>query len=88
VSDIPRARELIKQAIAEINDYKAPLWELEEALKLLDRKKPEFIAPRKTRKLSPYNIEYARLLRATGMSLADIAVKVKSNIGRVSEACS
>jgi hypothetical protein len=86
MSDIPEARRLLQFALIGHDDDTD--WQIvTQALALLDRKKPEFVAPRKVRKLSPYNREYARMLRSAGMSLNEIALKLKSNIGRVSEAC-
>lgn len=86
MSDIPRAREILQQALVNYGGH-SPYDAIIAALALLDRKKPKYVAPRQVRKLSLYNADYARHLRKTGMSLNEIAVKLKSNIGRVSEAC-
>jgi hypothetical protein len=89
MSDIPRAREILKKALEDwwTSDALDSRVAIREALKFLDRKKPEFVAARKVRALSPYNVEYARELRRVGLSLHEIAVKLKTNVGRVSEAC-
>jgi hypothetical protein len=87
MSDIPRARELLKKAL-ESNEEWSGYSYVEEALLLLDRKKPTYIAPSKVRALSPFNVAYVRELRRVGLSLHEIAVKLKTNVGRVSEACS
>jgi len=76
MSDIPKARQLIRDAHRLIAT----------ALKLLDREKPEFVAPAKLRKLTPEERERCRQLRQRGMAVNDIARMLGTNHGRVSEA--
>lgn len=70
MSNIPKARELLL-----------------EALTLLDREKPKFRAAKKYPRLTEPQKREARFLREDyGLSLNEIAQKLNTNIGRVSEA--
>lgn len=83
MSDIPEARRLLKAAMCSELDVWAAV---DGALKLLDRKKPAFVAPRRVRALSDADKNYARHLRKAGMAQHEIAIKLKTNGGRISEA--
>lgn len=88
MSNIPAAREKLQMALDCYPTEGGYREAIQFALANLDRKKPKFIAERtRSATLSPFNKRYARDLRATGMSLRVIALTLKSDIGRVSEAC-
>lgn len=86
MSDIRKARELLKQAIG-MGD--APCLELlEQALPLLDRKKPAFRTPAQIKALTFRQKADARRLREQGLSMHQIAIRLGTNHGRISEALS
>lgn len=85
MSNIPQARSLLQGMLGwELEDHVRET--VEAALGLLDRKKPEFVAERKIAPLSDTDKEHARILRKQGHALNDIARRLQTNIGRVSEA--
>lgn len=82
MSNIPEARRLLREAL----DCDTPHEHIREALALLDRKKPAFKARAKVEPLSETKRIEARRMREGGMALNDIARRLNTNIGRVSEA--
>jgi hypothetical protein len=87
MSDIPRAREILQKALdSDHGNEKLLRYCIREALRLLDREKPEFKAPRKLPTLTHDQVEFCRELRSDGLPLNEIARKLGTNIGRVSEA--
>lgn len=87
MSNIPRAREILRTALDD--EWAEPSLRdaIRNALALLDRKKPEFVARRKLLPLTDKEKEQARYLRGTGMAMNDIARRLNTNLGRISEAC-
>jgi len=83
-SDVPHARELLRDAAIQVAEA-ARL--ISEAMELLHRRKPAFVAPRTQPPLTPAQKRRARALRKKGMSIYAIAQKLKANHGRISEAC-
>jgi hypothetical protein len=87
MSDIPRARAILQKALDSDHGNERMLrYCIREALNYLNREKPEFKAPRKLPSLTYDQIEFCRELRSTGLPLNEIARKLGTNIGRVSEA--
>lgn len=84
-SNIPHARELLAQARACVAAAKSLM---DEAFDEMNRRKPDFRAPRELPSLTPEQKAKARAMRRKGMSILTIAQKLKTNHGRVSEACS
>ena len=85
MSNIPEARKQLREA--RIHIAKAQ-YLIDEALALLDRRRPEFSAKRSLPTMTEFQKAKARKLRAKGMSLYEIAKVLKTNHGRVSEAVS
>jgi len=86
MSEIPRARLILKKA-RKSEDPKFKDYALDHALRLLDREKPDFRAPPKRPPLTRKQVEMAKLLRAQGLALYEIAQRIgDTDIGRVSEA--
>jgi len=85
MSNIPAARKMLREA--RIHIAKAQ-YQIDEALALLDRRRPEFSAKRTLPTMTEFQKTKARKLRAKGMSLYQIARVLKTNHGRVSEAVS
>ena len=85
MSDIPFARACLQRALKS-DDLKFVHGSIRVALRRLDREKPEFIAPKKLPPLTEFQVLLCRALRTEGYPLNEIARKVKTNIGRVSEA--
>ena len=87
MSDIPRAREILKQAQDSApGNEKFLRYCIAQALRYLDREKPEFKAPRKLPALTAEQKALCHQLRGEGLPLNEIARKLGTNIGRVSEA--
>lgn len=89
MSNIPEARRILQEAIAGDNSYDSTSMycSIVKALELLDRKKPAFRASANAAgSLSEHQRAVARTMRASGMALGDIARRLNTNIGRVSEA--
>jgi hypothetical protein len=87
MSDIPRARAILQKALdSDHGNEKLLRYCIRQALALLDRERPEFTAPRKLPTLTRDHVELCRKLRAEGRPLNEIARKLGTNIGRVSEA--
>lgn len=88
MSNIPEVRRIITQLREHELEYgphhiSNVLW---SALKLLDRKKPAFVARGQIKALTDEQKRTARALRAKRMPLNAIATFLGTNIGRVSEA--
>lgn len=83
MSNIPEARRILEAAMGGEVD---PLWAIESALSLMTRESPKFVAPRRVQPLTEAKVQTAKTLRSNGMALNDIAVRLGTNIGRVSEA--
>lgn len=88
MSNIPEAKRILSEAIEGDSAYDSGSMysAIVHALVLMDRKKPSFVAKARVPKLSWRQKQKVRQLRETGMSLHDIAVRMGTNIGRVSEA--
>jgi hypothetical protein len=85
MSDIPFARAVLRKAL-QSDDIKFVHGSIRIALRRLDREPPEFKTPRKLPTLTREHVERCRQLRAEGLPLNEIARKLGTNIGRVSEA--
>jgi hypothetical protein len=84
-SNIPEAKRILKIALG--NSLLPGTRDcITTALSLMDRKKPEFVARRKIKALTWRQKMKAREMRKTGMSQHDIAIRLGTNHGRVSEA--
>lgn len=83
-SDIPTARALLLQARTQVAEAQRLI---DEGLALMARRKPDFRAKRQTPSLTEAQKLRARKMRSKGMSILDIAHRLKTNHGRVSEAC-
>lgn len=87
MSDIPRARRALEAAEASPpGNEKFLRYCIREARKYLDREKPEFKTARKLPALTDEQKQFCRQLRVEGLPLNEIARKLGTNIGRVSEA--
>jgi DNA invertase Pin-like site-specific DNA recombinase len=87
MSDIPRARAILQKALdCDPGNERMLRYCIRQALTLLDRERPEFTAPRKLPTLTHDQVEFIRELRSDGLPLNEIARKLGTNIGRVSEA--
>jgi hypothetical protein len=85
MSNIPLARNILKDTLAW--SLPVPVRDnLTEALALMTRKSPEFVARRTIPPLTEPQKAQAILLRKGGMGVNDIARRLGTNIGRVSEA--
>jgi DNA-directed RNA polymerase specialized sigma24 family protein len=81
LSNIPEARRLLNEA-SSLHD-----WDMvQDAIKLLDRKKPDFVAKRKLKPLTDDQRMTAKAYRRRGYTVHEIAQALGTNIGRVSEA--
>lgn len=85
MSNIPRARTILENA-RKSDDLKFIKLCIKYALNEMSREAPDFVAPKKYPRLTPAQEEQARALRAGGMPINEIARKIGTNIGRVSEA--
>lgn len=86
MSNIPEARRVLKDALdrfASQEQLREAMW---QALDLMTRKSPTFVARRAIPPLTEEDKQYARILRNNGYALNDIAHQLGTNIGRVSEA--
>jgi len=83
MSNIPQARRELLEVLTELDVMRATVT---VALRLLDRRKPDFRATRETPPLSPAQKKRCRTLRKNGYSILHIARLLKTNHGRVSEA--
>ncbi|MGM5019229.1 hypothetical protein [Tardiphaga sp. 367_B4_N1_1] len=85
-SNIPKAKSILRAAISRDNAE----WDMHEAiveaLALMDRKKPTFVAKKRLKALTWRQKLKARELRSTGMSQNEIAIRLGTNHGRISEA--
>jgi len=91
MSDIPRARAMLEKADKVESGpgaEKMLRYIIREALKHLDRERPEFVAPKKRPPLTVEQVMRAKELRAQGLALHEIVRRLGGNtdIGRVSEA--
>lgn len=87
MSNIPLARRILLDALAGPYDAFERTNAIIEALDHLDRKKPAFVTHRTVKALTWRQKAKARHMREhEKMSLHDIAVRLGTNIGRVSEA--
>jgi hypothetical protein len=82
MSNIPEARRLLNEGLHLCD------WDMvRDAVKLLDRKKPAFVAPRRIAPLTDEQKSEARRLRhVERLSQADIATRLGTIGGRISEA--
>ena len=85
MSDIPKARRIL-MLVADEPDAFVLRKAVREALKLMHRKRPKFIHKPQYAKLDAAGEAAARRLRAKGISLNDIALRLHTNMGRVSTA--
>jgi len=85
MSDIPFARACLQKALKS-DELAFVHASIKIALRRLDREQPEFKAPRKLPPLTGQQVDFCRLLRGHGLPLNEIARKLGTNIGRVSEA--
>jgi hypothetical protein len=83
-SDVPHARILLAEAAAHVAEADRLIT---EATDLLHRRKPAFVAPRTQKPLSAAQKTRARRMRKKGMSVLEIARRLNTNHGRISEAC-
>lgn len=82
MSDIPYARRLLQRALKDHD------WLLAAVVpSLMYRKKPKFIAKARFPRLTAGQKQQARAMRKAGWGVNEIAVKLKTGVGRVSEAC-
>lgn len=84
-SNVPQARTLLHEATLQIAEAQRLI---DEALALMSRRKPDFRAARQVPRLTDAQKARARRLRKKGMSILDIAHRLNTNHGRISEACS
>ena len=86
MSDIPRARARLEKLL----DYEFTTMfvrkEITAVIRLLKREQPEFRTRRKLPPLTRDHVTLCRQLRNEGRPLNEIARKLGTNIGRVSEA--
>lgn len=85
-SNIPKAREILEEALENAYLRSDLQKAIRKALALMTRSSPPFRAPRRYRRLSPAQTVKAKALRDKGMGMNDIAVMFNTGIGRVSEA--
>jgi hypothetical protein len=87
-SNIPKAKRLLQAALAaaEIDNVIPLTTAIEQALALMDRKKPTYVAPRVVKALTRRQKQKALEMRKTGMSQKDIAMRLGTIGGRISEA--
>lgn len=85
MSDIPKARRTLQIALVQ-DDLILMRRCIHKALHLMHRKRPKFIHKAQYPKLTLDGRKHARRLRAKGMSLNDIALHLRTNMGRVSKA--
>ena len=85
MSDIPFARAVLRKAL-QSDDLKFVYASIRIALKRLDREKPEFTTRAKLPPLTREQVKTIHRLRAQQMPMNEIARKLGTNIGRVSEA--
>lgn len=89
MSNIPKARRILTEAIAGDNSYDSTQMygAIVEALEHLNRKKPAFRAKARTNVgLSEFGERQARALREGGMAVSIIAAKLSTNMLYVSKA--
>lgn len=87
MSNIGEARRILKEAVSG-SDSLGLIIAINQALPLLDRKKPAFVAKARVPKLTFRQKQTIRKLREQKMALNEIAMRVGTNIGRVSETLS
>jgi hypothetical protein len=88
MSNIPEARRILEEARDHYAYDSGQLYgAIVQALELMKRKSPTFVAPRTIAPLSEVDKEWARLLRKQGLPMNEIARKLGTNLGRISEAC-
>jgi DNA invertase Pin-like site-specific DNA recombinase len=85
MSDIPFARVILRKALAS-EDVKFVHQAIKRALGLLTRDAPEFMTRAKLPPLTREQVKTIRRLREQEMPMNEIARKLGTNIGRVSEA--
>jgi hypothetical protein len=86
MSDIPRARRILLWALAELRDIDDTRKAINRALRLMTREKPEFRVEHDADPMTDHKRLRACRLRRKGWSIRAIAVALKTNSGRVSEA--
>ena len=85
MSDIGRARDILRMAL-RADDIKLVRRAIQQALDLMERERPEFKTKIKLPPMTREQVLLARELRGNGLPLNEIARKLGTNIGRVSEA--
>ena len=85
MSEISRARAII-ELILRCEDLPFAKQCARQALGLMKREKPQFVSPARYPRLTESQKDMARKLRDEGLALNLIAIKLGTNIGRVSEA--
>lgn len=86
MSDIPRARARLEKLL-DFDDMSLFVRkEITAVIRLLKREQPEFRTRRKLPSMTRDQVQFCRKLRSQGLPLNEIARKLGTNIGRVSEA--
>jgi len=86
MSDIPRARARLEKLL-DFDDMSLFVRkEITAVIRLLKREQPEFRTRNKLPPLTREHVALCRKLRNEGLPLNEIARKLGTNIGRVSEA--
>lgn len=85
MSDIPFARVILRKALAS-DDIKFVHQAIKRALGMMGREQPEFMTRAKLPPLTREQVKAIRQMRAQEMPMNEIARKLGTNIGRVSEA--
>ena len=85
MSDIPFARACLQRALKS-DDLKFVHGSIRVALRRLVRERPEFMTRAKLPPLTREQVQIIHRLRAQEMPMNEIARKLNTNIGRVSEA--
>jgi len=86
MSNIPKARELLLEARNDPFVTRKAQALIDEALGLLDRRRPiDFTARKYLPSLSAEQRVEVKRLRSLGMSIQEVAIAVGTNSGRVSE---
>lgn len=86
VSDIRQARVILEHAVRTGETCGDLRSAIERALPLLDRKKPVFVARAQVKALTFRQKVTARTMREQGLPMHQIAIRLGTNHGRVSEA--
>lgn len=86
-SDIPMARANLERALEIPRVPKLARAYIRSALALMTRKSADFRAGADTEPMTWAKRDQARRLRKKGWSMRRIAIRLKTNGGRISEAC-